>query len=96
MKIIRKTAQINVLQKEVSAITEEVEKQDNLIYEIVKYKSPVGYLISPALAQQLVDFLEEKEMLEDKMLCASVIQARKEIEETGGFKFEDVLSEIEN
>lgn len=95
MKLNKKQTQINLLQKDVSEITGDVSRNPETFYEIRRYSDLVGYIISPRLAERLFDYIEEREMLEDKALIASVIKARKELESGKGHKLEKVFDEIE-
>ena len=96
MKLNRKQTQINLLQKEVSEITGDVSKNPETFYEIRRYSNLVGYIISPKLAERLFDYMEEREMLKDKALFSSMIEARKELESGKGHELEKVLDEIED
>ena len=95
MKIKQKTTQIHTLQKKVSKITSEVEQNPFTMFEIQKYSDTVGYLISPRLASELFDYLEEMDMLSDRELIRSIKKAKREIERGGGENLDTILEELD-
>lgn len=95
MNIKKKKTKIYQLQKNLSEITNELADKPEIMYEVQKYSNPVGYLISPKLAEKVFDYLEVQDYLSDAELITSLIEARKEFEAGEGKDLDSVLKELD-
>lgn len=93
--ISKKSIQVSELQKNISAVMQEITENPGTIYEVKKHKDPVSYVISPRVQEYLEDMLEEMDMMNDPELQRELVESETEFAKGGGIEWKEFVLELD-